>query len=134
MESTLDANEAGAWTRVLRLRDAVLAVLERARAAKEIGQSLEADVVLYGDPSLAGMELAKLFIVSHVDVKPFDEAVTDVAEIEGLGRIGIAWTPARGKKCGRCWTYREEVASEGELCDRCQGVVDSLAPIEVPTA
>jgi len=134
MESTLGTAEAATWSRVLRLRDAVLGVLERARAAKQIGQSLEADVALYGDALPADIDLAKLFIVSHVYIKPFDEAVTDITEVEGLGRVGIAWTPARGKKCGRCWIYREEVANDGDLCNRCQGVIDQLAPLEVPTA
>ncbi|HKR63644.1 MAG TPA: isoleucine--tRNA ligase, partial [Thermoanaerobaculia bacterium] len=64
--------DAEGWTRVLRLRDAVLSVLERARAAKEIGQSLEADITLYGNVPQIGVDLAKLFIVSHVDVKPAD--------------------------------------------------------------
>jgi isoleucyl-tRNA synthetase len=130
----LSAEEMNRWTGVLRLRDAVLAVLERARAAKEIGQSLEADVTLYGDVESGGVDLAKLFIVSHVDVKPADDGVADSVEIEGLGRIGIAMSPARGKKCGRCWQYREEVATEGDLCARCEKVVDELAPAEVPTA
>lgn len=134
MEPVLSAEDTARWSRVLRLRDAVLAVLERARAAKQIGQSLEADITLFGDVPDFGIDLAKLFIVSHVDVRPFDETMVDVAEIEGLGRVGIAWTPARGKKCGRCWIYREEVANEGDLCARCQKVIDELAPAEVPTA
>ncbi|HYI10814.1 MAG TPA: isoleucine--tRNA ligase [Thermoanaerobaculia bacterium] len=134
LDKTLNADDAARWGRLLRLRDAVLAVLERARAAKEIGQSLEADITLYGDPGAGDLDLAQLFIVSHVDVKPADDSVGDFAEVEGLGRIGISWTPARGKKCGRCWTYREEVANDGDLCGRCQKVVDQLAPAEVPTA
>jgi isoleucyl-tRNA synthetase len=134
LDQKLGADDAARWSRVLRLREGVLAVLERARAAKQIGQSLEADITLYGDPGAGDIDLAQLFIVSHVDLKPADESVADFAEIEGLGRIGIAWTPARGKKCGRCWTYREEVANEGDLCGRCQKVVDELAPSEVPTA
>jgi isoleucyl-tRNA synthetase len=137
LEATLSADDANRWTRTLRLRDAVLAVLERARAAKEIGQSLEADITLYGNLEEltrdTGVDLAKLFIVSHVDVKPADAALAVPVDIEGLGPIGIVMTPARGKKCGRCWQYREEVTNEGDLCARCQQVVDSLAPIEVPT-
>jgi isoleucyl-tRNA synthetase len=125
--------DADAWTRVLRLRDAVLNVLEPARAAKQIGQSLEADVILYGAVDAGGVDLAKLFIVSHVDVRPADESIGNAVEIEGLGRIGIAWTPARGKKCGRCWQYREEVVGDGEICARCQGVVDGLTVQEAPT-
>ncbi len=136
LEPLLSAEDVSRWTRVLRLRDAVLAVLEQARASKQIGQSLEADVVLYGDIEAFDVDLAKLFIVSHVDLKPADAAGTETesVEIEGLGRIGIAWTPARGQKCGRCWNYREEVATEGDLCGRCQQVVDGLAPSETPTA
>jgi isoleucyl-tRNA synthetase len=136
LEPLLSADEVSSWTRVLRLRDAVLAVLERARAAKEIGQSLEADVVLYGDLEAFDVDLSKLFIVSHVDLKSASDAddKTEFVEIEGLGRIGIAWNPARGNKCGRCWLYREEVANEGDLCARCQKVIDELAPLETPTA
>jgi isoleucyl-tRNA synthetase len=136
LEPLLSADEAARWTRVLRLRDAVLAILEPARAGKQIGQSLEADVFLYGDLGAVDVDLAKLFIVSHVDVKPADAATAgvDFVDVEGLGRVGIAWSPARGRKCGRCWTYREEVAEDGDLCARCQEVVDQLAPPEAPTA
>jgi isoleucyl-tRNA synthetase len=136
VDPLLSADEVGRWTRVLRLRDAALAVLERARAAKQIGQSLEADVILYGDVEPYEVDLAKLFIVSHVDVNKSEPADSGAewVEVEGLGRVGIAWAPARGRKCGRCWTYREEVTTDGDLCARCQGVVDTLAPPETPTA
>ncbi len=129
--------EAAAWPRVLRLRDAVLAVLERARAAKQIGQSLEADVALHGDvaalAAATGIDLAKLFIVSHVDVRPADGSIADAVEIESVGRVGISMSPARGGKCGRCWRYRDEVTSEGAVCGRCRGVVDALETA-APTA
>src|SRR6185436_20048349 len=134
LDVTLPAETANAWQRLLRIRDAVLAVLERARAAKQIGQSLEADIALYGNVDDLGVDLAKLFIVSHVDIRPADESIADFVDVEGLGRIGIAWSSARGLKCGRCWQYREEVVEEGGLCARCRKVVDELAPREVPTA
>ena len=132
LESTLPNEQAEEWKRVLQLRDAVLSILERARAGKMIGQSLEADITLFGDVSTS-IDLAKLFIVSHVDVKAADETVADSVEIEGFGRVGIAMSRARGMKCGRCWQYREEVVDEGGLCGRCQSVVDTLAPPDQPT-
>jgi isoleucyl-tRNA synthetase len=132
LDAPLSADESNSWTRVLRLRDGVLSVLERARASKQIGQSLEADIALHGEVGSFGTDLAKLFIVSHVDVKPADETLPDWVELEG-NRIGISWTPARGKKCGRCWTYREEVFDDGGLCDRCQNVIDGLAVPDQPT-
>jgi len=118
---TAPSIDAEKWTQLLNLRDQVLAILEKARAAKEIGQSLEADVVLRGQVDAAGVDLAKFFIVSHVDVQPSDEP------------LQITWAPARGKKCGRCWQYREEVANEGELCARCLDVIDGLAVHDMPT-
>ena len=129
------AIDEAAWARVLRVREAVSKVLEQARGAGEIGQSLQADVRLSGvTPQwLLGdlnLDLAKVFIVSHVDFDP--AASGQPFEIDGQA-IGIQWIPARGKKCGRCWQYREEVAHEGDLCARCEGVVASLAPAEVPT-
>ncbi len=141
LAASLSAEQADQWKRVLQLRDAVLGVLERARAAKQIGQSLEADVTLHGNVR-TDIDLAKLFIVSHVDVVPANENVAgepalseaEWVDVEGFGRVGISMTVARGKKCGRCWQYREEVAGDGGLCARCQNVVDTLAPPEVPTA
>jgi isoleucyl-tRNA synthetase len=133
LDAPLSAEETAAWSRVLKLRDGVMVVLERARGAKQIGQSLEADITLHGNVENFGVDLAKLFIVSHVDVKPADDTVVDFVELEGAGRIGISWTRARGKKCGRCWTYREEVSNDGDLCARCQDVVDGLAVPEQPT-
>ncbi|MDQ3283540.1 MAG: isoleucine--tRNA ligase [Acidobacteriota bacterium] len=133
LDAPLSADEQAKWTRLLRLRDGVLSVLERARAAKQIGQSLEADITLHGEVGTFDVNLATLFIVSHVDIKPADDTIADQVEVEGLGRIGISWSPARGKKCGRCWTYREEVLEDLGLCDRCQAVVDELAVPEQPT-
>jgi isoleucyl-tRNA synthetase len=132
--------DVAAWDRLLVLREMVSKVLERARGAGQIGQSLEADVVLHGNFSpkaLTGdlkVDLAKFFIVSHVDFRPPDEVVGDVVDIPGVGTIAVTMAPARGKKCGRCWQYREEVVEEGGLCARCESVIATLAPAEVPTA
>jgi isoleucyl-tRNA synthetase len=80
------------------------------------------------------IDLAKVFIVSHVDFKPLSQFSGDRVEIRGVGPAGIAMAPARGRKCGRCWNYREEVSEDGRLCTRCESIVAGLAPLEVPTA
>jgi len=133
---TAPKTDDAAWERIFRVREAVSKVLEGARAASTIGQSLEADVQLHGitREALTGsldVDLAKLFIVSHVDIAA--AVAPDTIDIEGLGLIGITMSPARGKKCGRCWQYREEVLDDGGLCDRCDDVVASLDVPEHPT-
>jgi isoleucyl-tRNA synthetase len=133
------ATDMAAWERIFRLREAVSKVLERARAAQQIGKALEADVMLHTDLAPAALlgnvtaDLATLFLTSHVDFKAADAGLEDFVEFEGLGRVGISMTPARGHKCGRCWLYRDEVIQDGDLCARCQNVVDSLALPEQPT-
>jgi isoleucyl-tRNA synthetase len=132
--------EVMAWDRIVALRDEVNKVIEPARAAKQIGQSLAADITIFTDvprDDIFGrldVDLAKFLIVSHADFRPLAEAPGEGVDIPGLGRTGIAWSPARGSKCGRCWQYREEVREEGGLCERCQSVVDTMAPAEAPTA
>jgi len=128
--------DSAAWERIFRVREAVSKVLETARAAGTIGQSLEADVQLHGiaRESLVGsldIDLAKVFIVSHVDFIATSSA--DTIDIEGVGPIGITMSPARGKKCGRCWQYREEVVEDGGLCARCDEVIVNLVVPEQPT-
>jgi len=139
-DAILSDADAAAWDRVFRVREAATKVLERARAAKQIGQSLEADIVLHtalAPETLLGdlkIDLAKLFIVSHVDFKAPSAGVAESVEIEGLGSVGVSMTAARGKKCGRCWQYREEVTEEGRACERCETVMDGLLPPDVATA
>ena len=132
--------DVAAWDRVLLLRETAAKVLERARAAQQIGQSLEADVTLHGDfdPAVLlgnlNIDLAKFFIVSHVDLSRAPApSPADAVDIPGLGRIAVTMSPARGRKCGRCWQYREEVANEGDLCARCEAVIASLVSVEAPT-
>ena len=128
-----------AWDRLIALRDAVNKVLENARNAKQIGKALEADIVLYTDvpeEDIFGnlnVDVAKLFIVSHVDFKPLTDFRGTQTDVRGLGNIGIEMQPARGTKCGRCWQYREEVREEGGLCARCEEVVSGMVIPDAPT-
>ncbi|HEX6178439.1 MAG TPA: isoleucine--tRNA ligase, partial [Thermoanaerobaculia bacterium] len=83
----LSSEDAATWDRIFKVRELVTKVLERARAAQQIGQSLEADIVLHTDASPEALlgnvsaDLAKLFIVSHVDFRPPDPNVADAVEI-----------------------------------------------------
>lgn len=134
---SLEPAKLTAWERIFQLREAVSRVLEKARASQQIGQSLEADIVLGGvsrDTVAAelDLDLANIFIVSHVDLVASAEAEAETVNIEGLGTVSICMTPARGKKCGRCWRYDEAVVEEGGLCARCEAVVESLAELTSP--
>ncbi|HVT03614.1 MAG TPA: class I tRNA ligase family protein, partial [Thermoanaerobaculia bacterium] len=124
----LTAQQREAWDRLFRLRESVSKVLEGARGVGQIGQSLEADIVLSGGFDMKqllgglGVDLAQLFIVSHVEHRSA-AVVGDKITFDGIGEVGITMTPASGVKCARCWQYRDEVTPEQEICHRCSALV-----------
>ncbi|WP_300819275.1 hypothetical protein, partial [uncultured Oscillibacter sp.] len=72
------------WDEIIQLRDLVNAELEKARAEKKIGKSLEAKVILglrKEDAFFAEMdpeELADILIVSQVETELVDLTVANV--------------------------------------------------------
>ncbi|HVF37931.1 MAG TPA: isoleucine--tRNA ligase [Sphingomicrobium sp.] len=100
-----DVERINAWRALRELRETVTEGIEPLRRDKVIGSSLEAEVTVPSqvDPEL----LAELFIVSSV--KPGET-------------LNIAKTS--NNKCGRCWRHLPEVEDDGDLCGRCEGVVN----------
>ena len=91
--------------RIFAARQAVTEAIEPLRRDKVIGSSLEAEVTVSSDadPDV----LAELFIVSSV--RRGDE---------------LAVTKTDHHKCGRCWRLLPEVGQDGDLCARCEDVVN----------
>jgi len=112
----LDADLAARWAKVREVRSEVLLKLEEARRAKDIGASLQAQVLVTAPAealeAFKGLNAAEIFITSGATLAEGDLAVT-VAR-------------ADGNKCGRCWTVLPEVAFEGALCNRCDAAVTYL--------
>jgi isoleucyl-tRNA synthetase len=92
------------WSQLRALRTQVTERIEPLRRDKVLGSSLEAEVTVpnAADPSL----LQELFITSTVHQGDWNVVKTD------------------NHKCGRCWRYLPEVTSDGDLCNRCDTVVN----------
>ncbi len=127
----LSDERAGAWERLFQIRTEVTRALERARADKTIGASLEAHVTLYTSEGMGALlqehasQLATVFIVSGVTLAPFERRPDDLVPL--TADFAVAVVRAEGTKCARCWTYRPDVGRDGrhpELCDRCVTVLD----------
>ena len=101
---SVDADD-GKWAELRELRARVTEAIEPLRRDKVLGSSLEAEVTVpsAADPAF----LAELFITSTV---------------HNGDEISVAKTD--NHKCGRCWRYLPEVKSDGELCGRCEDVVN----------
>jgi isoleucyl-tRNA synthetase len=132
----VDEALADRWQRLLDVREAVLSVLEKARAGKHIGSPQEAAVNLYVSGDLAELlqahlaELPGLFIVSDVKLFSGGEAAPAGDYVgKGAGDLTVEVLRAGGDKCERCWNYREvgAVPAHPTLCERCAGVVVSLS-------
>lgn len=126
----IDESLSGRWEDFQAARDEVLKVLEKARQAKLIGNSLEAKVVLTAtdEPERLlksfGNELADLLQVSQI------QWGTDLKETatrsERFPTLFIEAAPADGKKCERCWRFSVRVGSFSDhptICERCHPVL-----------
>jgi isoleucyl-tRNA synthetase len=93
------------WAALRDAREAVNEAIEPLRRDKIIRSSLEADVTspVSGDPEA----LAELFIVASIT--PGDT---------------VTVTKTDHHKCGRCWRLLPEVTEDGDLCHRCDEVVN----------
>jgi isoleucyl-tRNA synthetase len=118
------------WDRLFEARSHVAKALERARAAKIIGASLDARVVLYAAGALRDAltkdrdELPSLLIVSDVALDGYDQRP---AHAEALAPdLAVVVERAPGAKCARCWAYRTDVGADprrADVCRRCAGVL-----------
>lgn len=97
------------WNELRALRQTVNEAIEPLRREKVLGSGLEAVVnVPEGAP---GADLAELFITATVN--------------RGQGSE-VTVTRSTDHKCGRCWRLLPEVAEDGALCNRCDGVVAAI--------
>ena len=123
LETLVDRDLLERWTRLIDLREQVLAEIEPLRKDKRIGSSLQAKVVVEAaHADLAFLEpyarqLPMLFIVSEVELRRAPEP----AAKPPVRRVTIE--RATGVKCERCWRYVPAVSTDpawAGLCDRCQ--------------
>mgnify|MGYP002541501927 FL=1 len=117
------------WDVVMKLRQDVNGVLEKARADKRIGKALEAHVTLATEDAAIrsaceGVNLAEVCIVSDcVWAQPEEGA--EVGTGVNYPNLTIGISEAKGTKCPRCWMHSQQANAEG-LCPRCAAVVAKM--------
>ena len=117
------------WDTVMKLRQDVNGILEKARADKRIGKALEAHVALATDnaklkAACEGLNLAEICIVSTCDWANAEEGA-EVGAGVNYPDLTIAVSEAKGAKCPRCWMHSEKAGAD-DLCPRCAAVVAKL--------
>ncbi len=125
----LDAHAMARWETVMKLRQDVNGVLEKARMDKRIGKALEAHVTLQTrdeavKAACQGVNLAEICIVSSCAWSAPEEGA-EVAQGTNLPELTIGVSEAKGTKCPRCWMH-SEAADENGLCPRCAAVLAKM--------
>ena len=115
------------WGKLINIRTDVARELEKMRAAKLIGNSLEASVNLYTENEelykfLKSYEndLPMIFIVSEAKLGKTRSPKAVNGELNQ--DLWIECNVSQHRKCERCWNYRESVGSNTEhptICARC---------------
>jgi isoleucyl-tRNA synthetase len=136
LRSNMDAKTKTEWEKLHALRGEVLHDLERARTRKFINASLEARIHLRSKGSYLELlqkhanDLPSLFIVSRVEVMPFDVPVhSDHPE-----PFHVEVSRAEGTKCERCWNYSTHVGENTRypsVCERCSGALAEIEGLEL---
>ena len=100
------------------IRVGVTKELEAVRAAGHIGSSLQADLVLH-----ASGEQYDLLASLGDDLKfVFITSAAEVVKVASEAEHKVVVSASTGKKCERCWHYRDDVgshATHADLCGRC---------------
>ncbi len=132
IDAGLSAEKAARWGKLFEVRGEVLKALERARQAKTIRGSLDAQVILRADGEWSALlhdykdQLRALFIVSAVDLSRDSVPEVQPSDLPGLA-IGVR--AADGAKCARCWNYSPRVGTfsiHPSVCERCAPVLEEL--------
>ena len=128
-EYKLDDAAMDKWATVMKLRQDVNGILEKARADKRIGKALEARVTLATDDeslkaACEGKNLAEICIVSACDWAAAEEGA-EVGTGVNFPGLTIGVSEAKGAKCPRCWMHSESANEEG-LCPRCASVIAKM--------
>ena len=117
------------YEQLQKVRSEVSRQLEKARAEKRLGQSLEAKVVLCPPDSYRRLLedyrelLPAYFIVSQVELV---EQLPEGQDAEQISGLKLQVLTADGKKCERCWNYSTRVGEDTQhptICDRCSAAL-----------
>ncbi len=128
------------WDSVLEIRDALNLLLEKARAEKHIGRSMEAIAYIeHAQPEInqylqEHLELFRqVFILADLHISQAPEPLPSLG-ISPVENLHLSIHRASGEKCIRCWVVDNTVGSHEahpELCGRCADIVESLPAVAV---
>ncbi|MFH1613268.1 MAG: isoleucine--tRNA ligase [bacterium] len=131
-QEIMDKNLQEKWVHLLKIREKILKSLEISRENKQIGQSLEAKIILYpkNDEIKNFLKENEQILEDISIVSEFQ--VSEIKEIEQED-FEIKVEKALGEKCNRCWMYKKSVGEDlkyNDVCQRCGNILNNLSILE----
>ena len=120
-----NSNINDTWTILKQIRKVITGALEKKRAEKIIGSSLEAHIDIYLEKSI--LEKVKNYQMDEISITSsfsFHELKNNTGgfSLEDVKNVEIVVSKTSGKKCQRCWKYKDKLIRD-EICDRCEDAI-----------
>jgi isoleucyl-tRNA synthetase len=113
------------WKTLKQIRKVITGALEKKRADKIIGSSLEAHIDIFLEKSI--LEKVKNYQLDEISITSSFELheITSKSEgfsLEEVSDVKIEVSKTSGQKCQRCWKYKKQLIRD-EICGRCDNAI-----------
>ena len=124
-DSYCNQNLNNKWSKIKQIRKVITAALEKKRAEKIIGSSLEAHIDIYLEENIyeivKDISFDEVAISSSATLKTLEKK-SNGFKVDDIDGILVSVTKFKGEKCQRCWKYRKELINN-EICNRCDEAI-----------
>jgi isoleucyl-tRNA synthetase len=114
------------WEVIKNIRKVITGALEKKRADKIIGSSLEAHIKIYLTKDIVDkvkdINLDEISITSSFEILDYDEGNSGF-KIEEIENISVEVKKITGHKCQRCWKYKQKLIDD-KICNRCKEAIE----------
>lgn len=114
------------WERLIKIKEIVAKALEKARAEKVIGLSLEAKVILYAEAEEYDFIKDKVELLKEICMVSGLEISENRRNQDEEVAIGVEVQKADGEKCDRCWKYSTTVGEDKNNPTLCHDCIEAL--------
>ena len=113
------------WVTIKNIRKVITGALEKKRAEKIIGSSLEAHLKIFLidelKKNISNVSLDEISITSSFEILPFADNILSY-EIEDIKGVKVIVEKVEADKCQRCWKYVKKI-TEKNICSRCDAAI-----------
>ena len=116
---------ANKWNIIKNIRKVITGAIEKKRAEKLIGSSLEANIIIYVKEDLKKkieeINFDEIAITSSFQLLDYKNK-KDYFALEEIDDVAVTVEKTDGQKCERCWKYTD-ILQDKQICQRCDEAI-----------